>query len=137
MTIAGRRTFTTKTLAIALAAVALLGPLASLAHIVAVQHVACEHGELVEVGPRARGTSRATSLHAGTAITAAPAAASHGHDHCLLAPMRRDRLGQNVPSAQPVLAVGTPCGASLAEANEPPPPIGVIVLAPKNSPPTA
>ena len=137
MTIAGRQTSPTKILAIALAAAVLVGQLASFAHIVIVQHVACEHGELVEVGWRASTVSSAANRRAAAGVTATSAAASHGHDHCLLAPMRRDRLGPHAPAAGCTILRDSFCDIARGDTLFAPPPIGVLILAPKNSPPTA
>jgi hypothetical protein len=122
-------------LAGALATLALVGQLASFAHLVLVRHVTCaEHGELIEVGHE-RALAVATAHADSPGIATAATGQAHGHDHCLLAPMRRDRVALGAPHALDcahVDAFGTigRVGARLI-----PPPIAVILLAPKSSPP--
>ena len=123
--------------AAALAVVALAGQLSSFAHLVLVRHVTCaEHGDLIEVG-RERAITTTVSRQAVTAVGAASAEETHGHEHCLIAPMRRDRLALGsgaVHDSAHIDAYGT-IGVARAQAIAPA--IAVIVLAPKNSPPLA
>jgi hypothetical protein len=119
----------------ALATLALVGQLASFAHLVLVRHVTCaEHGELIEVG-REHAVAVVTPHAAGAGIASAATGETHGHDHCLLAPMRRDRVALGAPNAldcEHVDAYGT---IGRVVARQVPPPIAVILLAPKSSPP--
>jgi hypothetical protein len=121
-----------------LAVVALAGQVSSFAHLVLVRHVTCaEHGELVELGREHATASAAPTRQASATVAAAAAESGHGHEHCLIAPMRRDRLAASAPAALDsahIDAYGT-IGVLVADAV--PPPIAVIFLAPKNSPPLA
>jgi hypothetical protein len=117
-----------------LAALALFGQLASFVHLVAVDHVRCEHGELVDVANRAPTVAshrdRVNSFHASTA------SGTREHEHCLLSPMRRDRATVAQRALQCSLlpsASGAVC-ATLGTAV--PVPIPLLLLAPKSSPPT-
>ncbi len=103
-----------------------------------VRHVRCaEHGDLIEVG-RERAIVATTSYRNSPAeLSDASSTDVHGHEHCLIAPMRRDRLGPDslaVLDSAHVDAYGT---IGLVHDDEVAPPIAVIVLAPKNSPPLA
>lgn len=128
-----RLTTTRRLPAIALAALALFGQLASFAHLVAVDHVRCEHGELVDVG---RHSSATASHHDSGEAFHAAASEAREHEHCLLSPMRRDRAAIAQRAAHsiafasdgrsPLATTGTDAGA----------PIPLILLAPKSSPPT-
>ncbi len=133
----GRRA-TTKALAVALALVAFAGQLAGFAHLVAVEHVRCEHGELVEVSRRQLPSSAgAVARSTVDSVGSASDVATHGHEHCLLGPTRRDHLALHAYHASaagraPELRCDLgPAACAVA------PPIPIIVLAPKNSPPLA
>jgi hypothetical protein len=120
--------------ALALAALALFGQLAGFAHLVAVDHVACEHGELVDVAQ----PSPALASHHDPDQSFHAATASQGreHEHCLLSPMRRDRaaVALETPRASPFSCDGPTPIAILA--SDIPAPIPLILLAPKSSPPS-
>jgi hypothetical protein len=122
-----------------LATVALAGQVTSFAHLVLVRHVTCaEHGELVEVGKThvvarpAHGPSQPID-----AFVAAAAADEHGHEHCLIAPMRRDRIAAGAPESFDSAHIDAYGTVGVIVADEVTPPIAVILLAPKNSPPVA
>jgi uncharacterized Zn-binding protein involved in type VI secretion len=121
-----------------LAVVALVGQLASFAHLVLVRHVTCaEHGELVEIG-RDHSTPAVRSHRLAVATVGdASATETHGHEHCLLAPMRRDRLVAGAPVAFDVArldahrTIDPERDVAVFQS------VAVIVFAPKNSPPVA
>jgi hypothetical protein len=119
-----------------LAAVALVGQVASFAHLVLVRHVTCaEHGELIEVGHER--TIVATVAHKNVAaVNATSPREVHGHDHCLLAPLRRDRAALGAPTSLDALHVDAYGTIGHVANREIPPPIAVLLLAPKSSPPT-
>jgi hypothetical protein len=127
---------TTRVVAVALACLSLLGNVAGFAHLVLVQHVSCEHGELVHLGPARSALAPQVGRDGDrTAIDAAGATEAHGHDHCLLAPTRREQLGVRREPASPTLAPRPLAVGAFADATATPPPIPILVLAPKNSPP--
>lgn len=120
-----------------LATVALAGQISSFAHLVLVRHVRCaEHGELVELG-RARGIARPVQRERqpNNAFTTEASATEHGHEHCLIAPMRRDRLAAGAPQSFDSAHIDAYGTVGVLVADEIAPPIAVIFLAPKNSPP--
>ncbi|MGZ6235496.1 MAG: hypothetical protein ACXVGO_14805 [Mycobacterium sp.] len=134
-----RRNSATRGFAAALAVVALAGQLSSFAHLVLVRHVTCaEHGDMIEVGHERALVATAARRHApATVVGNASEADSHGHEHCLIAPMRRDRLAVGTPisfDSAHIDAYGT---IGRVGADEIAPPIAIVVLAPKNSPPLA
>ena len=100
-------------------------------HLAFTTHVTCaEHGELIE----APGLSAASERPSAPDYRADAGAAAHGHDHCLLAPQRRDRAddafaGTAITRAQLAFV------ERAVDAVGPPHPIQLILLAPKNSPP--
>ena len=123
---------------VALAVVCLAGQLSSVAHLVQVGHVTCaEHGELVHAEESAPDIGRPTPASDATLPSYAPESAAppaHGHDHCLVAGLRRDvcLVQESGPAsvAQDEGRTVTPAcdvarGASFA----------LFRLAPKNSPP--
>ena len=116
----------------AIAFFVLAAQIGGLAHLAFVKHVECaEHGEMVEV--RAGSTIDHQDPVAAFHTDSAPA---HGHDHCGIATLRRERTqSHSVPVAvapQP----RTDLGRTLERAIAPPPSIAILDLAPKNSPPT-
>jgi hypothetical protein len=124
-----------RSFAAALAAVALVGQLAGFAHLVLVRHVTCaEHGELIEVGHE-RALAAAAPHAAGAAVASAATGEAHGHDHCLLGPMRRDRFALGAPRALDCAHVDAYGTLGRVVDRRVPPPIAVIRLAPKSSPP--
>jgi hypothetical protein len=121
-----------------LAVVALAGQLSSFAHLVLVRHVTCaEHGEMVEVGNEQDLVATTANEEAPAAVAATSPADAHGHDHCLIVPMRREHAALGTAGSfdsAHLDAYGTigHGGDSLIS-----PPIALILLAPKNSPPVA
>jgi len=121
-----------------LATLALAGQVTSFAHLVLVRHVTCaEHGELVEVGRDHASAKPTEQRHATNVVTAASTADVHGHDHCLIAPMRRDRIAAGAPASFDSIHIDAYRTIGVIAADEIAPPIAVILLAPKNSPPLA
>ena len=134
-----RRHSIPRLLATALAFVAIVGQLSSFAHLGLVRHVTCaEHGELIEVGHNQPRAAMAPAAEQATAVlTASSSSDTHGHDHCLLAPMRRDRAMLGTPTVLDSTHVGAYGTIGRFPVSEVPPAIAVILLAPKNSPPIA
>jgi hypothetical protein len=125
-----------RALALSLAAVVLGGQLAGFAHLVLVAHVTCaEHGELVEVGHTPRRTVARDDGR--THLTDAGEASEQGHEHCTLAPHRRD--GAMDVSRVDFVAAVAPLRSAAWSATVSPrgPPIALLHLAPKSSPPAA
>ncbi|HEX3867107.1 MAG TPA: hypothetical protein VHV78_10150 [Gemmatimonadaceae bacterium] len=121
-----------------LAVVALAGQLASFAHLVLVRHVTCaEHGELVEIGRDQSTVAVRSQRPAASTVGDASQTETHGHEHCLLAPMRRDRLAASATAAFDVARFDTDPTISRAPDVAVSPAVAVIVFAPKNSPPHA
>jgi hypothetical protein len=125
---------------VVLAAVCLASQLSGLAHLALVPHLACaEHGELVELGPGGPEHRSLVQVEASGRVQASPAQVSqrHGHDHCVLAALRRtpaclERGPASVearPSEEPVAGWRrvAPPGSGLP----------VLAVAPKSSPPAA
>jgi hypothetical protein len=128
----------TRGFAAALAIFALAGQVASFAHLVLVRHVTCaEHGEMIEVGHGHAAVATAPHRRAVTAVSEAAGAEAHGHEHCLLTPMRRDRLAAGAPVAFDSVHIDAYGTIGVVGTDEVAPPIALIVLAPKNSPPRA
>jgi hypothetical protein len=121
-----------------LAVLALAGQLASFAHLALVRHVTCaEHGELIEVGSAAT-SAAATPRDVPPAVSAAASAgAAHDHEHCLISPMRRDRIASAASASQHAARVDSYDSIGIGRTRTVAPPIAAIVLAPKSSPPTA
>lgn len=114
---------------------ALLVQFTNFVHLAAKTHVACEHGDLVEIESPAPNALFATAENSSLK-TAWRAEANHEHDHCLLSPLKRDRAAVKVNvhvsldnSLPPTPSVTLAHQGSLQL-------ISVILLAPKNSPPT-
>jgi hypothetical protein len=126
---------------VALAALCLVGQLSSLAHMAVVRHVACsEHGELVHADEgRTAGPARHTASESDSALPRlAPVPtppSAHGHDHCLVTTLRRER---GVLPQQSHLAGVAPAEQRLVGDGRDVPPVASFALfrlAPKNSPP--
>jgi hypothetical protein len=121
-----------------LATVALAGQVTSFAHLVLVRHVTCaEHGEFVEVGKQHAAAKTPRPAPPTAVIAVEMPAGEHGHDHCLLAPMRRDRVVAGTPGSFDSLHVDAYGTIGVVAAGEVAPPIALVLLAPKNSPPLA
>lgn len=124
-------------LASAAALLLLLGQLASYEHLLTVRHEVCaEHGELIDVhqGPAAEGSQSASS--GGQFTRSSRPEVGHQHEHCALAPHRRESSAALQPRAT-VCAAPPPLVSRLTSA---PLPLqtarqAVYRLAPKNSPP--
>lgn len=114
---------------------AVAGQVAGFAHLAVVRHVTCaEHGELIELG-HASPAAVAIQPQANVVIAAAALGETHGHDHCLIAPMRRDRaaLGGGATLDGRHFDADATCGH--VSSRDIAPAIAIIRLAPKNSPP--
>ena len=113
--------------------VALVAQLVGFAHLAAVRHVRCaEHGELIELhGDDVATLARTT----GDALGAA--GEGHGHDHCLLGPVRRDGAALAVPEAARVARAEVDVARARPPVDVARLPIPLLRLAPKSSPPRA
>ena len=121
-----------------MAVIALAGQLSGFAHLVLVRHVTCaEHGDMIEVGRNRAIAAKAVHRQAPVTFADASSEESHGHEHCLIAPMRRDRIAAGAPASLDQLHVDAYCTIGRIANDEASPPIAIIVLAPKNSPPLA
>jgi hypothetical protein len=106
-------------LSIAVAVVCLGGQLASFAHLALVEHVRCsQHGELVH---RNAGSGDAPD--------------SDSHDHCVLAAHRSAVFSVEHGAVQVAPASAIVVEAPGARSESPAPPIPLVLLAPKQSPP--
>jgi len=125
-----------RVLLIALGLLIAQGPI--LLHLLLVQHVTCEHGELVEVR-----RPRVSSRHAGHRIAKrsdAPTltegtADRPGHDHCDVVAMRH-----RIPDVAPPVAAASLVWVELATidgARAEQRAVPILSLAPKGSPPAA
>lgn len=124
----------TKVLAVLLACLAFIGPLASFAHLALVQHLACEHGEFVDVGRR--DVRLAGDAERRSSTTLEPSGTDpHGHSHCLLVPTSRSVLAVHRQRGLATSLIQAQLGYQLTSVFAPP--IAVLMLAPKNSPPLA
>jgi hypothetical protein len=113
------------------------GQVAGYAHLAFAAHVRCaEHGELVEAGPSLAASATVTRAAKAHTSIAAGAEADHGHDHCAAAPHRRDRAVHSFVRTF-VAGAALPFLARVTTQVGPPRAIQLILLAPKNSPPTA
>ncbi|MCU1281698.1 MAG: hypothetical protein JWM53_5244, partial [bacterium] len=76
----------------AVALSAMLGQMGSYAHLAFTAHVQCaEHGELIEAGAVSKVAVTHPRSVAERDYVAQSGDATHGHEHCLVAPHRRDR----------------------------------------------
>ena len=121
--------------AVVLAAFALLGQLAGFAHLGAVDHVTCEHGELVDLD---RHAAPAVAAHddRDRAFHADSAAEGREHEHCLGSAMRRERAAVAAYATAPRLLACDNPRAAPAPRCAVAAPIPLLALAPKSSPPT-
>jgi hypothetical protein len=129
----------TRGFAALMAVIALAGQLSSFAHLVLVRHVRCaEHGEMIEVGhARTHLATRSRRHIPATTVGDAAADESHGHEHCLIAPMRRDRLAGGSPASLDSAHLDAYGTIGPVEDDDLSPPLAVLTVAPKNSPPLA
>jgi hypothetical protein len=123
------------------------GYLAAVLHMAFFAHARCaEHGELVHVDGDAHASAPAPGHHGATDATSAPSAGEGGedpsdeHDHCLLGTAQSEQA--RIPEAgHRVLSLAPPPAVAPARAPRPPrvlvppPPIALLFLSPKSSPP--
>jgi hypothetical protein len=121
--------------AVVLAALALLGQLAGFAHLGAVDHVTCEHGELVDLDRHATPAVAAHHDHE-SAFHADSAAQGREHEHCFVSAMRRERAAVAAHATAPRLLTCDRPRAASAPRCDVAAPIPLLALAPKSSPPT-
>ena len=118
-----------------MAAVVVVGQLASIAHLVLVRHVTCaEHGELIELG-HDRVTNAMSASRRTTTVANSSSAETHGHEHCLVASTRRERISLRLQPIADSLRVDAYGTVGLGRDVDIAPPIALILIAPKNSPP--
>lgn len=93
---------------------------------------------MIEVGSAAMSVAAAPLRDAPPAMSAAASrAGAHDHDHCLISPMRRDRIGSAASVSHDGARVDVYDTIDVARHRAVAPPIAAIVLAPKSSPPVA
>lgn len=133
------RTGSGKVPAIALAALCLLGPILSYAHMLLVAHARCpEHGELLHVeAPGAVQLGARTEAAGGLSVIGSAerlSSESHAHDHCVVASARKaETVLESAGAIAVIEPAGSPGGGDERRAGSAPVPL--YVLAPKNSPP--
>ncbi|HEX4458213.1 MAG TPA: hypothetical protein VIA18_09585 [Polyangia bacterium] len=117
------------------AVLALVAQLATVAHLALVTHVTClEHGELVDVPAPAAAGVAGDSPRAEAHVVAAQQS-QHGHDHCPIAALRRQRvLPQSRAHARSIVTAETRHDWLAAPA-ESARAIALLDVAPKTSPP--
>ena len=118
----------------------LAAQLATLGHLLIVRHTICpEHGEAIHAASPSAQALRASpeGLVSGPALGGGATPAEHADDHCLARANTRERFALlPIPEAitGALLATATlPSRSSVAVA----PAVAVLLLAPKNSPPSA
>jgi hypothetical protein len=119
----------------------LAAQLATLGHLLMVRHTICpEHGEAIHAASPSEAQALRASpegLVSGPALGGGATPAEHADDHCLARANTRERFALlPIPEAitGPLLATATlPSLSSVAVA----PAVAVLLLAPKNSPPSA
>jgi hypothetical protein len=115
------------------ALLAMLAQVGSYVHLASGDHVTCaEHGELVEVAHAASPKGPPERKSGSTFVAAS--SETHGHEHCLVAPHRRDHVAQSLARSG-ITSAHAPVIAQRLQALAPPAPIRLILLAPKSSPP--
>jgi hypothetical protein len=123
---------------VVLAAICVVGQLSSVAHLVQVGHVTCaEHGELVHAEERAPDPALSSPASDAALPAVAPVSApppAHGHEHCLVAGLRRDSCVVQ-ESEVAAVAAGERQVVRLEWAAARVAPFALFRLAPKNSPP--
>ncbi len=113
---------------------AVLGQIGTYAHLAFIAHVRCaEHGELIEAGISAS-VGAAHERTGERSYIADDGDVGHGHDHCVVAPHRRDTAAHAVARTL-VATAQLPFIVRRVESVGPPHAIDLILLAPKNSPP--
>jgi hypothetical protein len=121
--------------AVVLAALWLVGPLLGLVHGLEKRHSFCvEHGAFEEA---AAATAGAPASHPGDVAGPEAPAGEQDHDGCAFSPFA---AGAAAPSLAPLLAVQAPALPALAlpaPAVPPAPPLAILDVAPKSSPPSA
>jgi hypothetical protein len=114
----------------------------SLGHLLLVRHATCpEHGDVTHFGqpneaPPAQPVADEGCSSRGSTLTAAPRAES-GHDHCLVCTLTHERFALLPPVGASAESIDL--GSPLIPPSHASPvaPVSVIVLSPKNSPPSA
>jgi hypothetical protein len=100
----------------------------------ATPHVTCaEHGESVHLASANHAAARPVPTEASPTVVAAAEVDAHGHDHCGLQGQRTTSAG----SPSPASSAATFAPALALIAPETKPPLQLLRLAPKTSPPRA
>lgn len=118
----------------------LLGWMLVLAHNVTEQHVVClEHGDLVHAGEDGHGDHADVSADDAEPRDSIAAYPTHDdHEHCAIGPFHRDEDDLAVASLSASIdTVDVPSWENVLELQQAPrpPPISILSLAPKTSPP--
>jgi len=124
-----------KRLAAVVAFAGLCAQLFGVAHLAQVRHATCdEHGELVELGDQPAATP-APPQQSARIDGAAAGEGAHGHDHCVAAAQRHQRVLRG-DDANPTLAARrTAVKSGFARDLTPTPALPLLRVAPKTSPP--
>ncbi|MEZ4301367.1 MAG: hypothetical protein R3B70_40915 [Polyangiaceae bacterium] len=126
-----------------LASILASGYLAAVTHLTFVAHARCaEHDALVHVAPAAHPAVATDAPRSSTtAIESTGAPAADEHDHCVLgmAQPADARVAEParllLPHPEPQVAAPLPAVCAPGDAVAPPPPIALLHLSPKSSPP--
>jgi hypothetical protein len=121
--------------------VCLLGQVAGVAHLGLVSHVRClEHDALVHTSASGAGDHHEVApTSSRTAVSGVPAdIEDHSDDHCLAAGLRNREQGLAPVTTAVAVAAFTVADASAGrlQALVPAPPVALLHLAPKSSPPS-
>lgn len=119
------------------------GYFAAVSHMAFVAHARCaEHGQLVHAGEGAHGPAEEHAQRAATtSVIDGDALSSDEHDHCVLGVAQPDqgRVGQAtfrlVPHDDPPVVAPLPAPRPARSLVPPAPPIAILLLSPKSSPP--
>jgi hypothetical protein len=104
-------------------------PLLSTAHLIAVRHAICDHGESIEIVE----VDGELHRHAAPCIRESAPAREHGHDHCSIAARRDVRPAtQHFAAGSPLRQASPLVEPRQAVAVQQ---IAILQLAPKSSPP--
>jgi hypothetical protein len=122
-----------RAVALSLALAAMLGQVAGYAHLAFTRHVTCaEHGELVDAGSAT--TAVPDAERAAHGRVEATGDGDHAHEHCTIAPHRRDRA-TGAPVRSFIAGSSVAAVSGVRATIDPPRSIALIRLAPKSSPP--
>lgn len=115
------------------------GPIAGMAHFIAVPHTLCEHGELVDLAGHRGDIAPTVDSRSGiaSASTGRSILLSAGHDHCAVAAAGRCAAANTGLSDGCATRVPLAARAQGDQRSAPPAGASILSLAPKTSPPLA